>query len=209
VAGIVAFYQAAGCIGVAEMLGMQFGAFELGNLAPFLCGPPAAPKRRYATLGAALVGDKHSCKTLRISKWHDIARWLRMEGYDVFQLGAEGELVIDDAAPLTHLPMQRQLWILAHSAVHVGADGFLNHAAAVFGVPAVTLWGVTPREVWGHAGQAAVVSPQSENFWLSRAGWWEKDYDKCRGIMNAIMVENVIETIKKTLKHEEGNRQQA
>jgi heptosyltransferase-3 len=104
--------------------------------------------------------------------WKAVARWLRERGYAVVLTGGPGEAERDysraiaaeipDALDLTgQLSLGGVAAVVARSALFVGPDTAITHAAAALGVPTVAIFGPSNPVKWGPwpAGHAVQSNP--------------------------------------------------
>jgi len=152
---------------------------------------------KYATISAGWTFVSNHKSWTGVG-WENICEYLNSKGICPVQLGKSDEPIIKGAMIATHLSLQQQYTVLSGSMFHMGCDGFLTHVAAMMNVPAVVLWGVTPWQIWGHANQYHVISPEFHNFWWSSWHWTKEN--RCLEIMAAISPEQVEEQIDKLMQ---------
>lgn len=90
------------------------------------------------------------------SRWEPVIRWLHEQSADpVFVLEPPGQNGLaatvaarTGARPLPVLGVREVLALLTHTALYVGNDGGILHAAVALGVPTLGLFGPTEPDIW-------------------------------------------------------------
>ncbi len=103
---------------------------------------------------AALHTTSFSCRNKEwyVERWSEVIKELTGWGYEVVQIGAEGETLAPGATDLLGLPIRKALAVVKYAKLFLGIDAVFSHAAAAFQIPGVVLFGATTPEVWGHSG---------------------------------------------------------
>lgn len=91
------------------------------------------------------------------------------EGYDIVQIGEEGEAQIKGTRSLLGQTTVRQtIFIIKNAALHIGNDSFSCHAASAYNTPLVTLYGATRPECcgpyWGDKEKQELLCPDLPDF---------------------------------------------
>lgn len=77
-------------------------------------------------------------------RWYQIVHWLINKGYDVIQVGAEGEPTFDGVFSLIgHVDIRETIAILKYADFFICIDSFILHAAKALEKIGVVLWGAS------------------------------------------------------------------
>lgn len=109
-------------------------------------------------------------KTWNLGHWAKLVRSLQSQGLTVVQLGGPTSRRIPgvDLDLVGKTKIEESLGILSGSSCHVDGDSGLVHAAYRLGVPAVALFGPTPKDFFGYAENTNLSSePCNGCFWLT------------------------------------------
>lgn len=93
-------------------------------------------------------------KEMGIENWELLVELLKKRGVGVVQAGRMGDRYVRGAYSLLGLTTPRQvISLLRHFDVVVTVDNFIMHAAHLWGVSAVVLWGPTDHRIYGYVKQ--------------------------------------------------------
>jgi ADP-heptose:LPS heptosyltransferase len=93
-------------------------------------------------------------KRMSIEKWELFAGLLNEEGFGVVQAGRATERCVRGAYSVLGLTSVREMiGLMRRFDAVVTADNFAMHAAHVWNLPAVVLWGPTDPRVYGYSEQ--------------------------------------------------------
>jgi hypothetical protein len=97
-------------------------------------------------------------------RWNKLAWLLRQQGITVTQLGPDNTPVLEGAEMIVTRNIRHAAAVMANARAAVLPEGGLHHTAAVFGIPAVVIYGgyISPA-VTGYAGQKAFFNGGPEH----------------------------------------------
>ena len=105
--------------------------------------------------------------------YEDVVRlikpYLDDKGIDIFQIGLEGEPIINNANTLLGQTNIRQAaYVIKNSKLHLGNDSFACHFASHFDIPIVALYGPAVKETckpyWGDKSKHILLEPELKGF---------------------------------------------
>ncbi|MBL69588.1 MAG: hypothetical protein CMO74_14300 [Verrucomicrobiales bacterium] len=119
--------------------------------------------RKYITLHASSgMGSKN------YDYYKDVIKIIQPKiknlGYEIIQIGEQGEAHIDGSTSLLGQTTIRQaLFVIKNSSLHIGNDSFSCHAAGAYDVPMVILYGPSRPECcgpyWGDKTKQELLAP--------------------------------------------------
>jgi ADP-heptose:LPS heptosyltransferase len=91
----------------------------------------------------------------------------------VMQLGGPTSRIIPgvDSCNVGKMTFEQSMFCLAGSLCHIDGDSGLVHAAKVFGVPSVVMFGPTNAKFFGYAENRNISSPFCGNCWWLHPDW--------------------------------------
>jgi hypothetical protein len=130
-----------------------------------------------------------------VPRYREIAMRLMSEGSKVAQFCYPGmQVTIAGATQIKTPTLRHAIAVLARSALYIGPEGGLHHAAAAAGIPAVVLFGgFIPPSVTGYATHTNLTGGAEACGSLQTC-------DHCRLAMNNISVADVMDAAKVHLK---------
>jgi ADP-heptose:LPS heptosyltransferase/glycosyltransferase involved in cell wall biosynthesis len=155
-------------------------------------------------------------KDWSLDKWNEIVRRIHRDYPEIaiVLIGGADDPALDgiDSDLRGRTSLSQSLWLIKHSALHLGCDSFSNHAAGAFGHPAVIVFGSTSPTGSGYASAINLwagldcspcyredprISRQSRGPCINPSG---QDYERPRhACMAVIGVEMVWEAIDSLL----------
>jgi ADP-heptose:LPS heptosyltransferase len=196
------------------------------HLTAYLCDearlPPGLPRLREEELEPFDIGGCwitihpksgwSAYKDWGLDKWNEIVRRTHRDHPDIaiVQIGAADDPALEgiDSDLRGRTSLSQCLWLIKHSALHLGCDSFSNHAAGAFRHPAVIVFGSTSPTGSGYASAVNLwagldcspcyredprISRQNRGPCINPPG---QEYDRPRhACMAAIVVETVWEAI--------------
>lgn len=190
----------------------HFLGLEYKKLPP--TDPSQPPKMKYITIHQGFeTNQKHivgrSTKNWTRSKWELFVREFKKKHPDikVVQLGA---VTGQDIGGVDHnfrnkLSLKESFLFLSHSLCHVDGDSGLVHAANVFEVPSVVMFGSTPADFFGYENNTNITSNgciEGGGCWWLREDWLKRCVLGVGSVpcMDGIKVEQVLKSVTELLK---------
>jgi len=146
-------------IHMTELFGEIAGVASIDNLLPeyrvkateAIWANEAYPRVNGTKRCCIQVGTSALCRTYPRSKLSEVCIELLQRGWEVFLLGAKGEVKFDKAPPAglrnladANLTLRQSAAVMSQSDVFLGSDSALLHIAGALAVPAVGLYGPFP-----------------------------------------------------------------
>ena len=95
--------------------------------------------------------------------WHHVVEKLLKKKIFVIQVGRENDIYIKGTYSLLGLTTPRQLIsLLKKSDIIISVDNFIMHAAHLFKIPAIIIWGPTDSKVYGYTEQIHLQCPYND-----------------------------------------------
>lgn len=117
-------------------------------------------------------------KTWNLRHWRDLIALFRKRFPDhmVVQLGGPTSRPIPgvDVDLTCRTPLEKSLRVLARSELHVDGDSGLVHAARLFGVRSVAMFGPTPAAFFGYAENTNLSEGPCGDCWWVRENWLDE-----------------------------------
>jgi ADP-heptose:LPS heptosyltransferase len=130
-----------------------------------------------------------------VSRYREVAMRLMSEGSKVAQFCYPGmQVTIAGATQIKTPTFRHAIAVMARSALYIGPEGGLHHAAAAVGLPAVVLFGgFIPPSVTGYATHTNLTGGADACGSISPC-------EHCRLAMKAISVADVMDAARQILK---------
>ena len=130
-------------------------------------------------------------------RWNKLAWLLTRRGLKVSQIGPAGVPVLEGIEFIDTPGLRHAAAVIATARAAVLPEGGLHHTAAVFGTPAVVIYGgfISP-EVTGYAGQTALFAKSDEH---PLGCGWRLPCRHCEQAMASIAPETVADELEKLL----------
>lgn len=133
-------------------------------------------------------------------RWNKLAWLLGQRGIRVTQLGPPGTPLLENAEFIATSSLRLAAAVLAQAQAAVLPEGGLHHTAAVFGIPAVVIYGgfISP-EVTGYAGQHALFVKDDKH---PLGCGMRVDCPHCKAAMGSIKPEAVATALETLIEHQ-------
>ena len=138
-------------------------------------------------------------------KWNKLAWLLTQRGIRVTQIGAPGVALLEGVEYIETPGLRHAAAVIAKAKAVVVPEGGLHHTAAVFGVPAVVIYGgfISP-EVTGYAGQVSLFVKDDKH---PLGCGWRVPCEHCAKAMASITPEIVADKLEHLIAN--GNQELA
>jgi ADP-heptose:LPS heptosyltransferase len=131
-----------------------------------------------------------------VARYSEVAEKLKCDGYDVVQFSYGKGFRISAARQIISPTFRHAVAILARAALYIGPEGGLHHAAAAVGAPGVVMFGgFIPPAVTGYSSHTNLTGGAEACGSLSLC-------KHCKAAMDAISVDEVLESANGYLKHD-------
>jgi ADP-heptose:LPS heptosyltransferase len=128
-----------------------------------------------------------SNKQWPLSRYEEVAKALRNEGFDVVQLHYRGGKLLRNARSFPSPSFRNAMAVLARAKLYIGGEGGMHHAAAAVGVEGVVIFGgFIPPQVTGYALHTNLTGG-------AEACGSLQPCEHCAAAMQAIGVDEVLE----------------